>query len=105
MNSASRVMKSSRASAGLVEPAGLLDELVQIGQLPRTEEFAQENGVVAGAGEDFLQQMCNRDAVLQGAKRGERFGGEARPPSLLGVQLRRRHARRTARPPGRPDAG
>ena len=66
--------------AGLVEPAGLLDELVQIGQLPRTEEFAQENGVVAGAGEDFLQQMRNRDAVLQGAKRGERLGGEASPP-------------------------
>ena len=75
MNWSSCVMKPSRSIAPLVVGrAGLLDELVQVGEFALAEEFGEEHGVVAGAIERFVEQRGDRHAVFDRAEMANRFG-------------------------------
>ena len=59
-----------------VEASGLVDELSQVGQLAFAQELRHEDGVVARAGEGFLDELCDGDPVLDGAEVAEDGSGE-----------------------------
>ena len=52
--------------AAAVGGAGLFHEFLQVGEFAVAEEFGQERGVVAGAGECFAEERGDRDRGLCG---------------------------------------
>ena len=99
MNSASCVMKPSRSSdAAVIGGAGLLDELVQVGELALAEKLGEQHGVVAGAGERFAAaaSRSGRESLTR-AEMAERVGGRGDFARVLRPRVAAAAARRTGR--------
>ena len=70
--------KAAQVDDARIGRAGLLEQLVQIGELALAEKFAEHHGVITGAIERLAEQRGDRDAVLHGAEMRERVGRRSR---------------------------
>ncbi len=74
--------------AALVGEASAFEQLIEVGQFAVAQEFAEEDGVVAGAIECGVEQIGDRDAVFDGAEMANRGGGGDDFGSFFGGELR-----------------